>query len=176
MKAQFQFTASDLAEVGGRAVDRSPLVRKWQVRSRIFLSVILGILVFGLMRGELGIRLALAILVGGTFFWLASRGAPKARKDRLVQVYRERLGGDGPFLCEVEITEEAVVSRQLGTESRHAWSKVTSISEMPGGIEFIYAPMGSLVVRDRAFADAAARTAFLQQARSYHQSAPKEKP
>jgi len=175
VKVQFEFTAADLAEVGSRAVGRSPLVQKWRARSRIFLSVIVGVLVFAVWPGAKEIRIPVALFVGAAFYVFARAGGTRARDERLLAVYRERLGGDGPFLCEVEIGEDGIVSRQLGTESRHPWSKVESIAEIPGGIEFVYAPLGSLIVRDRAFPDAAARAEFLAQARSYLQFAPKEK-
>jgi hypothetical protein len=175
VKVQFEFTAADLAEVGGRAADRSPLVRKWRVRSRIFVAAILGILVFAIWPGVTELRAIVGILVAVGFYWFASAGGNKARDERLLQVYRERLGGDGPFLCEIEIDEAGILSRQLGSESRHAWTKVQSITEIPGGIEFVYAPMGSLIVRDRAFADASARKAFLEEARSYLRFTLKEK-
>jgi hypothetical protein len=87
------------------------------------------------------------------------------RPARLVKYFRERLGGDGPFRCEVEIGEKGIVARQLGAESRHSWAQVASIGEIPDGIEFVYRPLGSLVVRDRAFATAQQRAEFLALAR-----------
>ena len=167
MKVQFEFTAADLAEVGGRAVDRSPLIRRWRVRTRIFLAFIFATLAFLVAPGSNEMRFVVAVLFAIGFFWLVRAGGKQARDGRLLEVYRERLGGDGPFLCEIEIGEEGIVSRQLGTESKHSWSKVESISEIPGGIEFVYKPMGSLIVRDRAFADAASRAEFLRQAHSF---------
>jgi hypothetical protein len=84
----------------------------------------------------------------------------------LQEFYRERLGGDGPFTCEVELTSAGVVSRQLGQESLHPWSQVASVAEVPGGVEFIYRPIGSLLVRDRAFPDPQVRADFMSLARS----------
>jgi hypothetical protein len=175
VKVQFEFTASDLAEVSGRAVDRSPLVRTWRARSRLFIAVIFGILAFALWPAAIEVRVAAGLIVAIAFLGFGRAGSTKARDDRLLQVYRERLGGDGPFLCEIEIDEAGIVSRQLGSESKHAWSKVESITEVPGGIEFVYKPMGSLIVRDRAFGAPAARKEFLEQARSYLRFTLKEK-
>jgi hypothetical protein len=93
-------------------------------------------------------------------------GRRRGGSTRVQEFYRERLGGDGPFTCEVELTSAGVVSRQLGQETLHPWSQVASVAEVPGGVELIYRPIGSLLVRDRAFPDPQVRTDFLSQARS----------
>jgi hypothetical protein len=162
MKVQFEFSAADMAQVAGRAVDRSPVVRKWRARARWAWAIVTGILAFLVAPGTPGVRVAIALLLALVMFFTTARGKKEAR---LREVFRERLGGDGPFLCEVEITEAGIVSRQLGAELRHPWSQVDSVSEVEGGVEIVYLPLGSLLVRDRAFADAQARAEFLAQAR-----------
>lgn len=109
---------------------------------------------------------AALIVTAAVFIAVAARVRAKANP-RVLEFYRERLGGDGPFICEVEITDAAVITRQLGAETRHGWSHVQSIVEAAGGIEIIYRPLGSTLVRDRAFADAQARAEFLQTARRF---------
>lgn len=166
MKVQFEFSAADMAQVAGRAVDRSPVVRKWRARARWAWAIATGTIMFLVVPGTPALRIAIALLLGLAVFFAPARGKKNAR---LLEVFRERLGGDGPFLCEVEITEAGIVSRQLGAESRHPWPQVASVSEVEGGVEFVYRPMGSLLVRDRAFADAQARAEFLAQANRYLQ-------
>jgi hypothetical protein len=75
--------------------------------------------------------------------------------------YREQLGGDGPFICEVELSSVGLIIRQLGSETTHPWPNVASATEVSGGIEFIYRPMGALLVRDRAFQTPESRQQFL---------------
>jgi hypothetical protein len=125
------------------------------------------LLAFALVPGELVLRIAagcgIAVTVFGIAMSLFRRPTGNARTQAL---YRERLGGDGPFTCEVELTPAGVVSRQLGQETRHPWSHVASVSEVTGGIEIDYTPIGSLLVRDRAFPDAQARSRFIELVRS----------
>lgn len=171
MKVQFEFTAADLADVGKRSMDRSPLVRRWRLQTRALWALVGGVLVYEVTPAPVEIRIvagvvvALAVLIGP---WLRPRDAAN---QRVLQLYREKLGGDGPFLCEVEITEAGVHGRQLGTESHRPWSAVASVSEVPGGVELVFRPMGSLLVRDRAFADATARAEFLATARRFQAKA-----
>lgn len=166
MKVQFQFTAADMAEVASRAVDRSPLMQKWRIRSRAVMAVLLGIIAFFLVPAGNEVRGAAAVLTALGVFAAINRRRARGNP-RLLDFYRERLGGDGPFVCEVELTDAGIVGRQLGTESRRAWAQVASVAEVPGGVEFVFRPVGSLMVRDRAFPDARTRAEFLALARAH---------
>jgi hypothetical protein len=167
MKVQFEFTPADLAEVARRAVNRSPLVHRWRLRNSIAGAVLVGLLVLVATPWEMTIRsvvgAVIAVVVFVVIFFLGRR---RGGNTRLQEFYRERLGGDGPFTCEVELTSAGVVSRQLGQESLHPWSQVASVADVPGGVEFIYRPIGSLLVRDRAFPDPQVRADFVSLARS----------
>jgi hypothetical protein len=166
MKVQFQFTAADMAELAGRVADRSPLVQKWRQRARGAWAILIGVVAFFVAPGTPEVRAAIALIIALALFLMTTRqGGGANRNAKLREYYLERLGGDGPFTCEVELTDDGVVSRQLGNESKHAWSRVASVSEVPGGIEFVYRPLGNLLVRDRAFADAQTRAEFLAVAR-----------
>src|ERR1700758_2790037 len=154
MKVQFEFTPADLADVARRAVNRSPLVHRWRLMNSIAAAVLLGLPVFVLTPWEMTVRSAVAavvaVVVFAVIFLLGRRRGGSAR---LQEFYRERLGGDGPFTCEVEMTSAGGVSRQIGQETLHPWPQVASVADAPGGVEFIYRPIGSLLVRDRAFPD-----------------------
>lgn len=168
MKIQFEFSTADLAEVASRTVNRSPLVRRWRLRNTAASAVLLGLLAFAIVPWDVTIRIAAGLVVAlGVFVVIAYLLPRPGGNIRTVAFYRERLGGDGPFRCEVELTPAGVVSRQLGQESYHPWAHVASVSEVPVGIEFVYTPIGSLLVRDRAFQDPLVRADFVSLARSH---------
>lgn len=173
MKVQFEFTPADLAEVARRTVNRSPLVHRWRLRNSIVGAILAGLLVLVALPGEMTIRVVAGSVIAVVLFVVVfSLGRRRGGNPRVQEFYRERLGGDGPFTCEVELKSVGVVSRQLGQESLHPWSQVASVAEVPGGVEFIYRPIGSLLVRDRAFPDPKIRADFLSQARSRVPAAP----
>ena len=168
MKIQFEFSPADLAEVASRTVNRSPLVHRWRLRNTAAIAVLAGLVAFAIVPGDMAIRIAVGCFIAlasflGALFLLSRPGGNR----RTEAFYRERLGGDGPFTCEVELTSAGVVSRQLGHELHHPWSQVASVAEVPGGIEFVYTPIGSLLVRDRAFPDPQVRADFVSLARSH---------
>jgi hypothetical protein len=171
MKVQFEFSAADLADVGKRAMDRSPLMQKWRLQAGAVWALLGGFITFVVLPGAREVRAAAALLVMLALFIAYARQARNRKANpRVLEFWRERLGGDGPFLCEVEITEDGVSGRQLGTETRHPWSQVASVSEVAGGVEFVFRPVGSLLVRDRAFADPKSRAEFLAAARRFAQA------
>ena len=84
---------------------------------------------------------------------------------RLRAFWRERLGSEGPFACEVELTEAGVTTRQFGTETTRPWSKARAVEEGQGSVD-IFTMDGLIVVRDRAFASPDEKKQFLDLGRS----------
>lgn len=171
MKVSFEFSVTDLAEVAERAHSNSRVVSGWRLQSKIYWAALVGILLYAISQGPALKRALFSLTVAaGLAFYLHRRPQP-AIDQRTAQYLREQLGGEGPFLCEVEIDPTGLTTRQLGHESRHAWPHIQSVSEVNGNIEFIYKPAGRLLVRERAFASPQARTSFLDLARSLMNSA-----
>jgi YcxB-like protein len=165
MKVQFEFSAADVAEVAQRAAERSKTIRDSRWHAAASWSALLSLILFLLLEGAFIIRAAFAVLFGLVVFFLYFRHGRSSPSGRYLQYYREQLGGDGPFLCEVEIGPEGVVTRQSGAEIRRPWSALKGIVETPDAVEFVWHIGGLLVVRDRAFLTPDSRSAFLQTAR-----------
>jgi hypothetical protein len=162
LKVQFEFSAADLAEVASRASDRSRVVQGWRWQGRAAWAVLVSLLVYAVTPGKPIGRAVIAVLVCLLLVVVIPRlRRASNRNSQMLRYYREQLGGDGPFVCEVEVSPAGLITRQLGAETTHPWSQVASATEVSGGIEFIYRPMGALLVRDRAFQTPAAREQFL---------------
>ena len=162
MKVQFEFSASDLAEVASRASDRSRVVQGWRWQGRMTWAVLVSLLVYLLAPGQPTSRAVFAMLVCLLLVVVIHRlSRTPGGHSQMLKYYREQLGGDGPFVCEVELSPAALVTRQLGAEITHPWSQVVSAAAVSGGIEFIYRPIGVLLVRDRAFKTLESREEFL---------------
>jgi hypothetical protein len=103
----------------------------------------------------------------GFLFFLFSRWRWSSPNATYLKYYREQLGGDGPFLCEVEITPAGLTIRQIGIETKRPWSVVEEIVDTSDGLEFRCRIGGILVVRDRAFETAELRSVFLRRAKEF---------
>ena len=126
MKVQFEFSTADLAEVASRIVNRSPLLHRWHLRNTAASAALAGLLAFAIASGDMTIRIAAGLFIALSLFVVTMYLLPRPSGNTRIQaLYRERLGGDGPFTCEVELTTAGVVARQLGQELHHPWSSVS---------------------------------------------------
>ena len=162
MKAQFDFTVDDLIDASERTLARSRVAQGWRSRG-VWAAALFGGLVGWAVRQDLLFAFFGAALCAVTQPFLAAR----ARKARLLRYFRERLGGSGPFHCEVELTPEALVTTQAGVRTVREWPSVIAIVETGDAIEFHTRGAGSLVVRNRAFQSREQWKNFLDMARQY---------
>jgi hypothetical protein len=165
MKVQFEFTVRDLAEVAAKHASDSRVVSASRSNARAVWAAMIGIAAFGIVPAALiGRTLAgLAAFTVSMLVW--KKPGTQSPNPVMVKYYREQLGSDGPFTCEVELCDSDFRTRQFGTETVHPWSQVASIDLVPEGVEFRIKPMGLVLVRDRAFASPENKDLFLARAR-----------
>ena len=167
MKARFDFTIDDLIDGAERGLKRSPLVHSGRWRAALTTSVLSAVLIYLLVPGSPEMRLGLAIVCATVTALAYPTLLAQARKARLRKLFLERFGGPGPFPFEIELTPEAVITTQGGTQSRHEWSKFTSVEDTADAIELVARGVGTIVVRNRAFGSKEEWRAFLDTARNY---------
>ena len=158
----FDFTLEDLVDASERTLLHSRVARGWRSQA-VWLSALLGGALVWLMRGDV----LLGILGGAVCAGLQVAFSRHTRKARLLRYFRERLGGDGPYRCEVELTPEALVTTQNGVRTVREWSTVEAINDTQDAIEFHTRGAGTLVVRNRAFGSETEWKSFLDTARQY---------
>ena len=179
MKVSYEFSVADLTEVGERLLsdpDRQAVVtyaRSRRLVTNVSTAGLLGLLGFVLSCAEPSVRVIVSLLLAATVFYLMQRNArPAMTAQKLVMAaYAKKLGGGGPFTCEVELLPDYLVIRQFGQEKNRVWPVVTAIEEVGGDIEFVFGFAGRLLVRQRAFPSPQARQEFLSLARGYREKA-----
>jgi YcxB-like protein len=165
MKVRFEFQIDDLIDVGERTLAASRVVKRIRL-SGLFSSAVIGAILAYAASGDTGPGRPFYVVIGAIVCALAYPLLRKRTTERRLRAFwRERLGSEGPFVCEVELTEEGVTTRQFGTESTRPWSKVRAVEEGQGSVD-IFTMEGLIVVRDRAFASPDERKQFLDLGRS----------
>lgn len=167
MKVQFQFTIADLADVAERSARRSRAVRDIRWYSAATFTALLTLTLFSLLDGSFVARAIFSLLfctVAVGLWWIITR---TSRNRIYLKYYRESMGGDGPFICEVELQASGITTKQSGVETRRPWSSVETIVETQGDLEFVFRPSATLVVRSRAFETITQRTEFLRMAQAH---------
>lgn len=167
VKVQFQFTAADLADVAERSAGRSRTLRdaRWQTTATF--TALLSLTLFLLLDGSIVARAIFSLLFCAAaigVWWAITR---TSRNRTYLKYYRELMGGDGPFLCEVELQASGITTRQSGVETKRPWSSVEKIVENQGDLEVVFRPSATLVVRSHAFKTSTERAEFLRTAQAY---------
>jgi len=111
----------------------------------------------------MSIMALVAVPVG---YWFAY---PDTVKKRLRKFYQDRLGSDGPFSVEVELSDNGILVACLGSEIRFNWQNIVEIVDSPLDIEFNERYGGIAVVRKRGLSGEEVFR-FLNEARKYHGS------
>jgi hypothetical protein len=184
MRVQYELTLDEVAEAQLRVLHHTRAGRSWWRD-----DLVGGILLTGFFTGGLiyllhsgiavldrtpldrtpvhgvGVRAAVAVSAGilaACWFPFAAR---KQQKRRVRALFREQHG-PGPFPGELELTPAGIVQREGKTEVTRAWMDVSSVEEMPGGLD-IYLGRGTvlLAVPSRAFESEADRARFAAEVR-----------
>jgi hypothetical protein len=165
MKVAFEFSAADLADAAQRAAARSRVQQDWRWQANAMWSLLIAVALFFALSGSLFSRALYCTFFGVALFAFIHWFLKPSGSGRYVRYYRERLGGDGPFLCEVELTADGVTVRQSGAVMTWPWSSSTSVNDNPADIELVFKTGGNVVVRDRAFQNQEMRSNFLRTCR-----------
>jgi YcxB-like protein len=165
MRVRFEFNTDDLIEVGEKSLAESRVVRRIRLGGLVS-SSLLGALLGYALPADSGSRpfvvLGTALLCG-----LAYPALRKATMQRRLRAFwRERLGGDGPFVCEVELSEQGVTTEQFGTRSTRPWSAVAAFEETDASVNISTREGGWILVRDRAFSSPDEKKRFVELGRT----------
>lgn len=174
MRVQFEFTIDDVLDVQLRALKRSRAARAWRLRDLVITSLLSGVLLFALIPGETTSKLIvglIGLILGALLYPVLNESTVKRRLRKLCE---ENAGSDKVFVCEVELNESGVHTKQNGMEIIYAWENVKEIQESKDSVD-IYAEKGGFVaVRKRAFNGPAEQQDFIELATKYLKTAQTE--
>lgn len=170
-RIEYETTVDDALDVAWRLSSRTQAFQK-QLRQN---GVIVGIAAAGgfvaafVFAGATEPSALVVATVGGAAFgvlfgWLYKRFLVKETRKQHRKIIAEHFGGKSTLPCEVELRQDAVWSRVGAIEMLFPWSISTGVQDNPEDIELNFS-QGICVVRNRRFASAAERQAFLEAAR-----------
>lgn len=162
MNVRFDFSIEDLVDAGERMLTRSSVIRGLRRSSAVFAAAVVATILFFWTPGPPATRLIIAVIsaAGAWFIYVPIRKALVAR--RLRDYWKERLKGEGPFSCEVELTGEGVTARQFSTVTSVPWSEVSRVEAAADSVEIWTRSGGIIVVRDRAFSSPEEKRRFVE--------------
>ena len=166
MKVQFNYTLEDLVDSTRRFTERSKVARSWYWQNLIGAAIFSGVVVFAVCY-----RMPLVGLVMGTvtavFGALYYAGTYQGRFEaRMRRFFREKLGDENDFACEVELLPAALMVRDKTTQTTYEWKKVREILVNDESVD-IFTRSGGVIVRNRAFKSPDEKKQFVALAQSY---------
>ncbi|HJZ80019.1 MAG TPA: YcxB family protein, partial [Pyrinomonadaceae bacterium] len=94
----------------------------------------------------------------------------------LRNLYKEKLGVENEFSCDVELLPEGLKTTSLDCSSNTQWSMIEDIVTTGDSVDIFGRKGGGCIVRDRAFGSAEQKQQFVELARDYVNKARAAKP
>lgn len=169
MRVQFSYDQEEMVDATMRVLRRSKTFRSvgWQGMIFATLFCLLGIyVVFMVLLQNPYLAVITAVVSTLTNVVLLRSFHEHGAKKRLRKFFREQFGEQNSFTCDVELTPQEVRITQDRNQAVYEWTSVEEIVVTADSVD-IFAKLGGIVVRDRAFESPDAREAFIAFARNY---------
>lgn len=168
MRVQFEFTLEDCVDASKRFLARSKSA-SWQWQGLAYTALFTWLLVFAVVtllygRPELGAAIGMALAALSAMLYPSSY--EKTLEKRLRKLHLREFEAANTFLCEVELKAEGILVRQMDRQTIYEWTGVEEIQETAESVDIFTRDGGGVVVRNRAFAEAAGRREFVELARA----------
>jgi len=170
MRVSFKYSQEDLVDATVRFSARSRAIRNIRRRNLLWSVVLLAaiaILVFKLSIIGLVIFLVTALVVVIINPLLYEH----FYRNNLRKIYKEKLGNEDEFTCEVQLLPEGLQTRGQNCHSTTEWNEIEDIVPTGDSVDIFGRKGGGCIVRDRAFGSPHERQQFIDLAREYMNSA-----
>ena len=167
MRVQFEFTIDDVVDVQLRVLRHSRAARSWRWRDQLLTSLLTGTMLFAIVPEEITVRIivgAIGLVLGAVLYPTLNERTVKRRLRKLCE---ENAGSDRVFLCQIELEESAIHTKQNGMEIIYPWVTVKEIRETNDSVDIYTQKGGCVVVRKRAFTRPGEQQQFIELANRY---------
>jgi len=167
MQVKYDFTIVDLADLSHQFGKRHPLFYTWRTFRSAIVAFLLTLAFYALTSGPQIERLVGSLAFVVSIFLLLSQVWLIPNRRQYEAYLRARLGSQGPFSFEVEITEAFLRTNQLGENTYRDWRGITGVRETKSGIWFDLRLGSFIFVRHSGFQSSSDRNEFLRLAKQY---------
>jgi len=124
-------------------------------------------MLFAIVPEEITVRIivgAIGLVLGAVLYPTLNERTVKRRLRKLCE---ENAGSDRVFLCQIELEESAIHTKQNGMEIIYPWVTVKEIRETNDSVDIYTQKGGCVVVRKRAFTRPGEQQQFIELANRY---------
>src|SRR5262249_18738821 len=134
MYVQFEFTRADLVDTNKRLLGRSNLVNVGSRKGSINNAVIVGAIVFLILRNDPMVGLVVGLVAGLVIVLLYPKLQKSGFDGRLHGAAANLMAEPGPYVCEVELRPEGVWVRQMNMQIIYEWKIVEAVEEIDDAV------------------------------------------
>src|SRR5262249_54858846 len=144
---------------------RSQVIGMWRLQGFAWFFLLGGLLGYVLSFSSGTGRIFGAIITGaiaGSIYMLTQKSS---RQRKILKFCQEKYGY-GPYTCEIEMTESALVVNQMGMQIARDWTTVKDVESTKDSVDIVLND-SVVVVRNRAFQSPDERERFISLTRQY---------
>jgi hypothetical protein len=169
MKVSFVYNQAEAVEAAMRMLARSKTVIYERRKAVIISAVVFGPVMF--LAFHAVFRVLLFSVLFGIFtvllmFAMMPYSIEKQRRKTMARFMREKHGDQNSFTCEVELADKGVSVADQNSQHFFPWEEVEEIVDTANSVD-IFAKLGGVVVRNRAFSSPENRAEFKQLAQHH---------
>jgi len=166
MRVTFKYSQEDLVDATVRFAARSETLRRARRRNLFWnaaalISVTLLILKVSFIATLFYAVVALVVIIINPYLY------DRRYRKTLTNIYKEKLGDQNEFTCEVELLPDGMKTSGEDCWSTTEWNKIEAIVPTGDSVDIFGTNGGGCIVRDRAFNSAEERQRFIDLAREY---------
>ena len=169
VRAEFDATLEELADVGVRLNERSRVSRSSRRQAIVLAGLIGGAAAYVVLDVIFSVppaaRVILSAAVGCVVAFFSAQRHDGIVRQRYRKYCAERLGDRTSAHCEIEPRTEGLYVRQDQLDMTFSWEGIETIEDGTEDLVFTFR-QGLVVVRGRAFSTPAERTRFVTKART----------
>ena len=167
MKVSFKYSQEDLVDATVRFAARSKSLRDIRRRQVLFWSLLfLAALILLISRFSV-VRMGAAAVTAIMIISLVPYLYDRRYRKNLRAFYKEKLGDENEFTCEVELLPEGMRSSGEDHLSLIKWKDIEEIAPSNDSVDIFGSKGGGCIVRNRAFTSAEERQRFIDTATTY---------
>lgn len=165
MRVKFTYSQEDVVDASMRFTARSQSIRLLRLKRRIWTSLLVWFVILALFRFT--IKGVIGGLIAGLIVMAIDPMIYEYQLRRnLRKFFKERLGDENEFVCEVELLPAELRTSSHECESHNEWETIEEVVSTSDSVD-IFGRKGGVIVRNRAFVTAEERQKFIDLARDY---------
>jgi hypothetical protein len=166
MRVKFTYNQEDLVDATVRFSARSKSLRALRNRRRLWSALLMWVIMWALFRFSIigaliGVGAGMVVLLADLLWY------NRQYRRNLRKLFRDTYGDENEFVCQVELTPEALKTSGKDCQHNTGWEMIEEVISTNDSVDIFGRQGKCVIVRNRAFGSVEDRQRFIELAREY---------